>query len=438
MSKYLKMFDPKVASILNKEILRQKEGIELIASENFTSKYVLECLGSVFTNKYSEGLPGKRYYGGNKYIDQLESLCCDRALKAFNLNSKEWGVNVQPYSGSVANVAAYLSILKPHDRIMGLDLPSGGHLSHGFYTKNKKISSTSIIFESFPYSVKEDGYIDYDKLEEIAKIYKPRLIICGASAYPRDIDYERFKKIANDLNCYLMCDMAHISGFVATGEMNNPFTYCDLVTTTTHKTLRGPRSGMIFFKKELEDDVNNSVFPGLQGGPHQHQIAGLAVQLKEVSTPEFKEYIIQVKKNAQILAKELKNYGYTVITEGTDNHIVLLKVSDKGITGSKVEKVCEEVDISINKNTVFGDKSPMNPGGIRLGSAAMTSRLCNEEHFKSIASFIDECIRLSKEIQEEKGKKLKDFVTDIEFNPKILDLKKRVNHFSKDLYFPSE
>ena len=438
MSKQLKLFDPRLASILSKELRRQKEGIELIASENFTSKYVTECLGSVFTNKYSEGLPGKRYYGGNKYIDELENLCRNRALDVYRLDPELWGVNVQPYSGSVANVAAYFSILKPHDRIMGLDLPSGGHLSHGFYTANKKISTTSIIFESFPYSVKEDGYIDYDKLFEIATIYKPKLLICGASAYPRDLRYDLFRKLADQLGCYLMCDMAHISGFVATQEMNNPFDYCDIVTTTTHKTLRGPRSGMIFFKKELEDSVNNSVFPGLQGGPHQNKVAALCAQLHEVAKPEFKEYMIQVKKNAKVLAQRLMEHGYTIITDGTDNHIVLCKVSDKGVTGSKVEKICEEVDISINKNTVYGDKSPMNPGGIRLGSAAMTTRKLKEADFIKIADFMDKCIKLAIEIQEKNGKKLVDFCRDLDKNPKIVELREKVNEFSQNLYFPDD
>ena len=273
---FLKLKDPKLFSIISKEFNRQKYGLELIASENFTSNQVLEVLGSVLTNKYSEGLPGKRYYGGNEYIDQVEQLCIDRALETYRLDKTKWGVNVQPYSGSIANIAAFLGIIKPHDRIMGLDLPSGGHLSHGFYTKKKKVSSTSVIFESIPYFIDESGYIDYNDLERMANIVKPKLIICGASAYPRDIDYERFRKIADINNSYLLCDMAHISGFVATQQMNNPFEYCDVVTTTTHKTLRGPRAGLIFFKKELEEQINESVFPGVQGGPHQNAIGGVA------------------------------------------------------------------------------------------------------------------------------------------------------------------
>ena len=311
----LKKQDFELFTLINKEKYRQKSGLELIASENFTSKAVMECLGSVLTNKYSEGLPGARYYGGNEVIDQIENLCIDRALKAYKLDDKEWGVNVQPYSGSVANMAAYLGVLKPHDRIMGLDLPSGGHLTHGYYTAKKKISSTSIIFESFGYRVNSDGLIDYDELEVISERFKPRMIICGASAYPRDFDYERFRKIADKCGAYLLCDMAHISGLVATDEMKNPFLFCDIVTTTTHKTLRGPRSGMIFFKKQFENDINFSVFPGLQGGPHEHQIAGVATQLLEVQTPEFKTYIKQVKKNAKNKAAGFIGKVYNCITK---------------------------------------------------------------------------------------------------------------------------
>tara|TARA_B100001175_G_scaffold191729_1_gene162648 strand:- start:620 stop:1915 length:1296 start_codon:yes stop_codon:yes gene_type:complete len=430
------MEDFELNNILQNEYNRQKNGIELIASENFTSNNVLKLLGSVFTNKYSEGLPGKRYYGGNQHIDELESLCIKRALSAFKLDSNNWGVNVQPYSGSIANICVYLGLLQPHDRIMGLDLPSGGHLSHGFYVKNKKISKSSVMFESLPYTINENGYIDYDKLAEYIKIFQPKLLICGGSAYPRDLDYKRFREIAHSVNCLLMGDIAHISGLVATQEANNPFEYCDIVTTTTHKTLRGPRSGMIFYKKEFENSINESVFPGVQGGPHNNKIAALCHQLYEVSTPEFKQYIINVKKNAKILAKKLIELGYSISSNGTDNHIVLVNVRNKGVSGSKVEKVCELVDISINKNAIYGDTSAMNPGGIRLGSSAMTTRLCDETHFIKIAEFIDETVKICLEIQKNKGTKLKEFLVDIEKNESILQLKKKVNQFTKDLYFP--
>lgn len=431
------MEDFELNQILDNEYNRQKNGIELIASENFTSSGVLKYLGSVFTNKYSEGLPGKRYYGGNKHIDELESLCIKRALNAFHLDSNLWGVNVQPYSGSIANICVYLGLLNPHDRIMGLDLPSGGHLSHGFYVKQKKISKSSVMFESLPYSINETGYINYDKLQEYATIFQPKLIICGGSAYPRDLDYKKFREIADSINCLLMGDIAHISGLVATQEANNPFEYCDIVTTTTHKTLRGPRSGIIFYKKQFENNINESVFPGVQGGPHNNKIAALCHQLKEVATPEFKNYIINVKKNAKILSNTLIKLGYNISSNGTDNHIVLVNLKNKGITGSKVEKVCELVDISINKNAVYGDTSAMNPGGIRLGTSAMTTRLCDESHFIQIANFIHQVVLICTKIQNQTGPKLKDFLIDIDKNQDIIELKQKVNNFSKNLYFPS-
>ena len=435
---FLKLKDPKLFNIIKNEFQRQKLGLELIASENFTSSQVMEVLGSCLTNKYSEGLPGKRYYGGNKYIDHVEQLCIDRSLETYRLNKEEWGVNVQPYSGSVANIAAFLGMIKPHDRIMGLDLPSGGHLSHGFYTKKKKVSSSSVIFESIPYFITEEGYIDYDDLERMANIVKPKLIICGASAYPRDLDYKRFREIADINDSYLMCDMAHISGFVATQQMNNPFEYCDLVTTTTHKTLRGPRSGLIFFKKEYENQINESVFPGVQGGPHQNAIGAVATQMLEAQTDEFRDYIIQVKKNAQALAGELVRLGYKISTGGTDNHIVLVYTKDKGITGSKIEKICEYVDISINKNSVFGDTSPLNPGGIRLGTAALTTRGMKEEDFVRIGSLLDNIIKLALRIQEEHGKPLKKFEAALDSYKELDEIRNEVNNFAGEFNFPCE
>ena len=264
--KSLQDSDPEVFDLIQQEKHRQKTNIELIASENFTSYSVLECLGSILTNKYSEGQPKKRYYGGNEVIDKIELLCQKRALQAFSLNPDVWSVNVQPYSGSPANFAVYTGLLQPGDRIMGLDLPSGGHLSHGFQTKNKKISATSVYFESKPYTVDENGWIDYDNLEKLALEFKPKIIICGASAYPRDFSYVRFRSICDKIGAYLMADIAHISGLVATGEMKSPFNLCDIVTSTTHKTLRGPRSGIIFIKKQHNNTkkINDAVFPGLQ------------------------------------------------------------------------------------------------------------------------------------------------------------------------------
>jgi glycine hydroxymethyltransferase len=389
MNTPLKDADPELFTLIEKERERQEQDIELIASENFTSQAVLDCLGSCLTNKYSEGLPGKRYYGGNQFIDQIESLCQQRALKAFGLDAAVWGVNVQPYSGSVANMAVYLGLLNPHDRIMGFDLPSGGHLTHGFMTAKRRVSGTSVFYESVPYKVGSDGLIDYDGMEVVADAVRPRLIICGASAYSRDFDYERFRKVADKHGAYLMADIAHISGFVATGLMKSPFDYCDVVTTTTHKTLRGPRAGMIFFKKSLERQINDAVFPGLQGGPHQNQIAAVATQLKEVATPEFREYMEQVRKNARALCSALEEKGFNIVTGGTDNHLFLVDLRNKGISGAEAERRLEAAGISVNKNTIPGDKSALNPSGIRIGVPAVTTKGMKEEYMTEIANKIN-------------------------------------------------
>jgi glycine hydroxymethyltransferase len=380
--------DRELYQLIKHEDERQSQGINLIASENFTSKGVMECLGSCLTNKYSEGYPGKRYYGGNKYIDEIERLCIKRALQLFNLSEDEWGCNVQPYSGSVANLAVYLALLNPGDTLMGLELASGGHLTHGFKTVKSKVTASATYYNSVPYKVNKEGFIDYDEVEKLAIAHSPKLIICGASAYSRDFDYRRFRDIANINNSYLMADIAHINAFVASGLMNNPFEHCDIVTTTTHKALRGPRAGIIFYRKTLESKINSAVFPGLQGGPHQNQIAAVAYQLRECISEEFKQYAKQVLLNAKVLAKCFIELGYDIVTGGTDNHLFLIRVGD----GDKVQKMLEEAEIFVNKNTVPGDESAMKPTGIRIGTCAITTMGMKEEDMWTVANFINRVI----------------------------------------------
>jgi glycine hydroxymethyltransferase len=407
--------DPELFNLIQLEKLRQFEGLELIASENFTSRAVMDCLGSCMTNKYSEGYPHHRYYGGNEWIDQVETLCQRRALAAFNVDEKEWGVNVQPYSGSPANFAVYTALLNPHDRIMGLDLPSGGHLTHGFYTAKRKVSATSIYFESFPYKVDQTtGLIDYETMRANAMVFRPKILIAGGSAYPREWDYKQMREIADACGAYLMTDMAHISGLVAAQVVDSPFAYSHIVTTTTHKSLRGPRSGVIFYSKDaklgFETKINNAVFPALQGGPHENTIAGIATQLKQVNTPEFKAYAAQVIANSRALAASLVEYGFTLATGGSDNHLMLVDLKPRGYNGTKLQAVCDAVGLTLNKNSVYGDTSALNPGGVRVGTPALTSRGFTEEDFKRVAGFINRAGQIveSLNVAGEDGKKPKN------------------------------
>ncbi|KAL5359784.1 serine hydroxymethyltransferase [Aspergillus floccosus] len=447
MEKSLVETDPEIAQIMEKEIQRQRESIVLIASENFTSHAVFDALGSPMSNKYSEGYPGARYYGGNQHIDAIELTCQARALKAFNLDPAKWGVNVQCLSGSPANLQVYQALMRPHDRLMGLDLPHGGHLSHGYQTPSRKISAVSTYFETFPYRVNlETGIIDYDTLEANAELYRPKCLVAGTSAYCRLIDYARMRKIADKVGAYLIVDMAHISGLIAAGVIPSPFEYADVVTTTTHKSLRGPRGAMIFFRKgvrstdpktgkdimyDLEGPINFSVFPGHQGGPHNHTITALAVALKQVDTPEFKQYQEQVIKNAKALETEFKAMGHKLVSDGTDSHMVLLDLRPKSLDGARVEAVLEQINIACNKNSIPGDKSALTPCGIRIGAPAMTTRGMSEEDFKRIAHYIDQAINICKQVQGELPKeanKLKDFKAKVasETVPEILNLRKEV------------
>ncbi|AEE31862.1 Serine hydroxymethyltransferase 7 [Arabidopsis thaliana] len=451
--------DPDIHELMEKEKQRQVRGIELIASENFVCRAVMEALGSHLTNKYSEGMPGARYYTGNQYIDQIENLCIERALTAFGLESDKWGVNVQPYSCTSANFAVYTGLLLPGERIMGLDSPSGGHMSHGYCTPGgKKISAASIFFESFPYKVNpQTGYIDYDKLEDKALDYRPKILICGGSSYPRDWDFARVRQIADKCGAVLMCDMAHISGLVATKECSNPFDHCDIVTSTTHKGLRGPRGGIIFYRRgpkirkqghhsshcdtsthyDLEEKINFAVFPSLQGGPHNNHIAALAIALKQVATPEYKAYIQQMKKNAQALAAALLRRKCRLVTGGTDNHLLLWDLTPMGLTGKVYEKVCEMCHITLNKTAIFGDNGTISPGGVRIGTPAMTTRGCIESDFETMADFLIKAAQITSALQREHGKSHKEFVKSLCTNKDIAELRNRVEAFALQYEMPA-
>ncbi|MDE6583561.1 MAG: serine hydroxymethyltransferase, partial [Clostridia bacterium] len=366
MPKNLKETDIEVYDAIKKEEKRQKEHIELIASENIVSSAVREAMGSVLTNKYAEGYPGRRYYCGCENIDVIESLAIERAKKLFKADH----ANVQPHSGANANLAVFVALLQPGDTILGMSLPAGGHLTHG-----TKVNISGKHFNAISYGVNEKTeLLDYDEVERLAKEHKPKLIVAGASAYPRKIDFQRFREIADSVGAYLMVDMAHIAGLVAAGVHDNPCKYADVVTTTTHKTLRGPRGGMILCKADLAKKIDSAVFPGTQGGPLEHVIAGKAVMLKEAMTPEFKNYQKQVVKNCKALATELKKLGFRLVSGGTDNHLVLVDLTPFGATGKEVSELLHEANITTNKNAIPGDPlPPSQTSGLRLGTAAVTN-----------------------------------------------------------------
>jgi glycine hydroxymethyltransferase len=385
--KKLKETDLKLYNLIKKEINRQKNGLVLIASENFASLSVLETLGSPLNNKYAEGYPFKRYYGGTKFVDDIETLAINRAKKLFLPKSewKNWEVNVQPYSGSPANLAVYFGLLKPKEKIMGMALSHGGHLTHGH-----EVNLSGKIFKVIKYGVDPKTFLlNYKEIEKIALKERPKLIICGATAYPRKIDFEAFSKIAKKIKAILMADIAHIAGLIAAKLHPSPFPYADVVTTTTHKTLRGPRGAIIFAKKEYADRINKAVFPGLQGGPHEHTIAGIATCLNEALKPSFKKYIKQVIKNAKVLGETLKRRGLNLITDGTDTHLILVDLRNINLDGKTAEKILEEVNIYINRNSIpFDPNPPFKPSGIRLGTPALTTRGMKEKEMEIIGNLI--------------------------------------------------
>lgn len=382
------MADKEIEKLIQEECNRQRSVINLIASENHVSQDVLEALGSVFVNKYAEGYPQARYYAGNKWVDELENLTRQRALNLFGVYESDWSVNVQPYSGSPANLAVYHALVPKGGKIMGMALSMGGHLTHGY-----KVSVTGKLWEQVPYGVdKETEQLDYKEIRELAKKEKPNLIVAGYTAYSRKIDFGKFKEIADETGAFLMVDMSHIAGLVAAESHPSPFPYADVVTTTTHKTLRGPRSALIFSKGELSKKIDKAVFPGLQGGPHMNQIAAAAVALKEANTPEFKEYASQVVVNARTLSESLKNFGWRIVSGGTDTHLMLVDTWEKKISGGEAERKLEETGIIVNKNTIpFDERKPFDPSGIRLGTPTVTTRGMKEKEMEKIGKIID-CI----------------------------------------------
>ena len=383
--KKIKKQDPQVFAAITGEMKRQQEGMELIASENYVSEAVLEALGSVFTNKYSEGYPGRRYYGGQDYTDVVETLAIERAKKLFGAEH----VNVQPHSGAPANMIAYNAVLAPGDTVLGMDLSHGGHLTHGH-----PLTLSAHIYKFIGYKTGKDGLIDYKELEKLALEHKPKLILAGFSAYTRQVDYKKFQAIAKKAGAISMFDIAHIAGLVAGKAIVNPVPYFDIVTTTTHKTLRGPRGGMIMCKKEFAKAIDKSAFPGFQGGPHMNNIAAKAVAFGEALKPSFKTYAKQVIKNAKVLETELTKMGYKIMFGGTDYHMVLIDVmGSKGVTGKQAEVALDEAGITVNKNMIPDDpRSPMDPSGIRVGVQAITSRGMKEKEIKKIVSWIDAII----------------------------------------------
>lgn len=400
----IKKIDPQIAELIKKENKRHQETLDLIASENYPSKAVREALSSIFIAKYAEGRPCKRYYGGQEFTDKLELLVEERVKKIFELNPEKWAVNVQPYSGSPANYAILRGLLTRGDKIMSLHLSHGGHLTHG-----ASVSFSGQDFKVVNYFLSKDGRLDYKEIEKTAEKEKPKLIISGFTVFPRKIDFKKFSRIAEKNGAYLLADISHITGLIVGKAHPSPFPWADVVMTTTHKTLKGPRGAIIVCRKELENKIFPKVFPGLQGGPHIHTICAIGVALKEAMNPHFKKYAFQIVKNAKMLGKELKKYGFNLISGGTDNHLILIDLTNKNITGKEAQILLEKSGIATNKNIIPYDKrTPFDPSGIRLGTPALTSRGMKEKEMKKIAFWINKAISNPKSVSEIR-KKVKKF-----------------------------
>ena len=399
------MKDIKLKKLIRNEIKRQEATIDLIASENYASQDILDILGSPLTNKYSEGYPGKRYYPGNEIYDKIENLAKDRALKVFGLSPEKWSANAQSYSGSPANLAIYAALMEPGDVLMGMKLASGGHLTHGH-----KVNLSGKIYKSVQYGVNEKTrLIDYEEAARLAKQYKPKVIVSGLTAYPRKIDFKRFGDIAKSAGAYHVADISHIAGLVAAGLHQSPFSYCDVVMSTTHKTLRGPRGAVIFSRKELAEKIDRAVFPGSQGGPHNNVTAAKALMFFEALQPQFKNYQKQVVKNAGVLAENLKKAGFKLLTGGTDNHLMLVDMRNAGLDGSTAEKLLEKNNITANRNSLPDDTSPFKPSGIRIGTPAVTTRGMKEREMRMIADLIFRCLVKKENVKKEVEKICKKF-----------------------------
>ncbi len=398
--KKIRKIDRKIARLIKEEEGRQKSTLNLIASENYPSRAVREALGSIFVAKYSEGRPYKRYYAGQENIDKLETLVGERALKVFGLSPRKWAVNVQPLSGAPANYEILRGLLNLKDKILCLHLPHGGHLSQG-----AKASLTGRDFRPVYYYLGKNGFLDYEEIEKLAKREKPKLIMAGYTAYPRKVDFKRFSQIAKKVGAYLLADTSHITGLIIGGQHPSPFPWADVLMTTTHKTLRGPRGAMIICRKELEQKIFPKVFPGLQGGPHQHTICAIGIALKEAMSPAFKRYARQIVKNAKALARELERYGFNLISGGTDNHLVLIDLRNKNITGKPCQELLEKAGIVTNRNTIpYDPGTPYDPSGIRLGTPALTTRGMKEKEMRIIAGWINEVITNPKSVKEVREK----------------------------------